>query len=67
MNILKHANNPERGLARVHTPHGVIETPAFMPVGTQATVKTMSPEELKDDGRANYFEQYVSSVPSSWT
>ncbi len=34
-------------LGRVHTPHGTIETPAFMPVGTQATVKTMSPEELK--------------------
>jgi queuine tRNA-ribosyltransferase len=34
-------------LGRVHTPHGVIETPAFMPVGTQATVKTVSPEELK--------------------
>lgn len=34
-------------LGRVHTPHGVIETPTFMPVGTQATVKTMSPEELK--------------------
>ncbi|UKS27755.1 tRNA guanosine(34) transglycosylase Tgt [Paenibacillus sp. HWE-109] len=34
-------------LGKVHTPHGVIETPAFMPVGTQATVKTMSPEELK--------------------
>ena len=34
-------------LGRLHTPHGTIETPAFMPVGTQATVKTMSPEELK--------------------
>lgn len=34
-------------LGLVHTPHGTIETPAFMPVGTQATVKTMSPEELK--------------------
>ncbi|MFD1955396.1 tRNA guanosine(34) transglycosylase Tgt [Paenibacillus thailandensis] len=34
-------------LGRVHTPHGVIETPTFMPVGTLATVKTMSPEELK--------------------
>lgn len=31
----------------MYTPHGVIETPTFMPVGTQATVKTMSPEELK--------------------
>ena len=35
---------------RLHTPHGVIETPIFMPVGTQATVKTMTPEELKDCG-----------------
>lgn len=35
-------------LGRVHTPHGVIDTPAFMPVGTLATVKTMSPEELKE-------------------
>jgi len=34
-------------LGRIHTPHGVIDTPAFMPVGTQATVKTLSPEELK--------------------
>ena len=34
----------------VHTPHGSFETPAFMPVGTQATVKTMSPEELKEIG-----------------
>jgi queuine tRNA-ribosyltransferase len=34
-------------LGRIHTPHGVIETPAFMPVGTQAAVKTLSPEELK--------------------
>ncbi len=34
-------------LGIVHTPHGSFETPAFMPVGTQATVKTMTPEELK--------------------
>ena len=32
----------------VHTPHGDIETPIFMPVGTQATVKSMTPEELKE-------------------
>ncbi len=37
-------------LGRVHTPHGTIETPAFMPVGTQATVKGMTPEELKEVG-----------------
>jgi len=31
----------------LHTPHGEIKTPVFMPVGTQATVKTMSPAALK--------------------
>ena len=30
----------------LHTPHGDVETPMFMPVGTQATVKFLSPEEL---------------------
>gem|GEM_PF-2376 len=34
----------------ITTPHGEIETPVFMPVGTQATVKTMSKEELIDIG-----------------
>jgi len=36
----------------VHTPHGDIQTPVFMPVGTQATVKAMTPEELKSDVKA---------------
>ena len=31
-----------------HTPHGDIETPVFMPVGTQATVKSLTPEDLKE-------------------
>ena len=30
----------------LHTPHGTFKTPMFMPVGTQATVKTLTPEEL---------------------
>ncbi|MCF6138074.1 tRNA guanosine(34) transglycosylase Tgt [Pseudalkalibacillus berkeleyi] len=37
-------------LGKVHTPHGTFETPVFMPVGTLATVKTMSPEELVEMG-----------------
>lgn len=37
-------------LGRVHTPHGSFDTPVFMPVGTLATVKTMSPEELAEMG-----------------
>ena len=36
------------GLLR--TPHGTYQTPMFMPVGTQATVKTLTPEELYDMG-----------------
>ena len=32
------------------TPHGVIKTPVFMPVGTQATVKTLAPYELEELG-----------------
>jgi queuine tRNA-ribosyltransferase len=37
-------------LGKLETPHGTFETPMFMPVGTQATVKAMSPEELKKIG-----------------
>jgi queuine tRNA-ribosyltransferase len=32
----------------IHTPHGDIETPAFVPVGTQATVKSLTPEDLEE-------------------
>jgi queuine tRNA-ribosyltransferase len=47
----------------IHTPHGVIETPAFMPIGTQATVKTLSQEELEQLGYrlilANTYHLYL--------
>ncbi len=33
----------------LHTAHGTIQTPVFMPVGTQGTVKALSPRELQDD------------------
>ena len=33
-------------LGSLKTPHGCIETPMFMPVGTNATVKAMTPEDL---------------------
>ncbi|MDD2320409.1 MAG: tRNA guanosine(34) transglycosylase Tgt, partial [Geobacteraceae bacterium] len=35
-------------LGSIATPHGTIATPIFMPVGTQATVKAMTPEELRE-------------------
>lgn len=37
-------------LGELETPHGTYETPMFMPVGTKATVKAMTPEELKSIG-----------------
>jgi queuine tRNA-ribosyltransferase len=35
---------------RLTTPHGVVETPAFMPVGTQGTVKSLSPDDVREAG-----------------
>lgn len=48
--LIKEAKDCKARLGKLHTPHGVIETPIFMPVGTKATVKTMTPEELKNIG-----------------
>ena len=39
--------NTNARVGLLETPHGVVETPEFMPVGTQATVKALSSEELK--------------------
>ena len=36
----------------IHTPHGDIQTPIFMPVGTQATVKGVNPQILKYEVKA---------------
>lgn len=48
--LIKEEKHTKARLGRLHTPHGVIETPVYMPVGTQATVKAMSPAELKEIG-----------------
>ncbi|HCX01840.1 MAG TPA: tRNA guanosine(34) transglycosylase Tgt, partial [Syntrophaceae bacterium] len=37
-------------LGKMVTPHGTVQTPAFMPVGTQGTVKSMRPEEIQNCG-----------------
>lgn len=37
-------------LGRVHTPNGVFDTPAFMPVGTQGTIKGLIPKDVADTG-----------------
>ncbi|MDX1358689.1 MAG: tRNA guanosine(34) transglycosylase Tgt, partial [Clostridia bacterium] len=46
--LIKECAQTGARLGRVHTPHGSFDTPAFMPVGTQATVKGMSPRELEE-------------------
>jgi len=48
--LIKEDKRTKARRGRIHTPHGVIETPVFMPVGTQATVKAMRPEEIKEMG-----------------
>ena len=48
--LLKKEGNARLG--KLHTNHGTFETPMFMPVGTLANVKTLTPEELKEVGSA---------------
>ena len=49
--------------AQLQTDHGLVDTPAFMAVGTQATVKALSPEDLQDVGTqilvANTYHLYM--------
>ena len=47
--ILASATGSFARRGRVTLPHGIVETPVFMPVGTQATVKSMTPQDLTDD------------------
>jgi queuine tRNA-ribosyltransferase len=50
-------------VGRLRTPHGVVETPAFMPVGTNATVKALDPDDLVEVGAslilANTYHLYL--------
>lgn len=48
--LVKKDKNTKARLGVITTPHNSFETPMFMPVGTQATVKTMSKEELEANG-----------------
>lgn len=48
--LIKKCSQTGARVGRIYTPHGVFDTPMFMPVGTQATVKAVSPDELKAMG-----------------
>lgn len=51
----------------IHTPHGDIETPAFIPVATKATVKTLTPDQIRDTGAqailSNAYHLYLQPGP----
>ena len=51
----------------IHTPHGDIATPAFIPVGTKASVKTLTPEQVRDAGAqavlSNAYHLYLQPGP----
>jgi queuine tRNA-ribosyltransferase len=48
--ILKNDGSSKARLGRMVTGHGIVTTPAFFPVGTQGTVKSLTPEELMEAG-----------------
>src|ERR1017187_9909626 len=48
--LLKTDSHTKARLGKLTTAHGVIETPVFMPVGTQASVKALDPRELHEMG-----------------
>jgi len=48
--LLHHDPDSRARAGVMHTRHGAVRTPAFMPVGTQATVKTLSPADLLEAG-----------------
>jgi queuine tRNA-ribosyltransferase len=67
--ILKLDSRSKGRRGRLHLPHGIVETPAFMPVGTQGTVKAITPEELCSIGTdmilGNTYHLYLKPGPST--
>lgn len=62
-NVVKKDEWSRARITQFKTPHGIIETPVFMPVGTQATVKTLTSQEVKEIGfkiiLANTYHLYL--------
>jgi queuine tRNA-ribosyltransferase len=65
---LEHVDPSGARAGKITTPHGVIETPVFMPVGTHGTVKALKPEDLKDGNSqiilSNTYHLLLSPGPS---
>ncbi len=67
--LLKEDPHSRARVGVIHTPHGQIPTPVFAPVGTQATVKAVSPRELRELGAslilANTYHLYLRPGPDT--
>jgi len=61
--VIKKDSSSQARLGRIETKHGSFSTPAFLPVGTQGTVKSLTPEDLVDIGveaiLANTYHLYL--------
>ena len=59
--LINTSDNARAGI--FHTPHGPLPTPIYAPVGTQATVKSLTPQQLSDVGAilvlANTYHLYL--------
>ncbi|MEK9143233.1 MAG: tRNA-guanine transglycosylase [Patescibacteria group bacterium] len=53
--ILEKDKKTKARVGEIYTPHGTIKTPAFVPVGTQGSVKSLTPEEMKETGVQLFF------------
>jgi len=65
--LLKEDPHSQARAGVIHTPHGPIPTPVFAPVGTQATVKAVSPRELRELGASLILANtYHLHLPALW-
>lgn len=68
-NVTAKLNGALARTGEIKTPHGVIKTPAFIPVGTQATLKSLTPEQLQNVGAqavlANAYHLYLRPGPET--
>ena len=66
--IKEKSNKTYARIGELKTPHGTIETPVFMPVGTRATVKAVEPRELEEAHAqiilSNTYHCYLRREPS---
>ena len=61
-NLLHEEKNTNARLGTIETNYGVVNTPMFMPVGTRATVKTLTPEEIEDCFDPMYHVRNVDTI-----